>query len=248
MTNRLAAAVLGLALLITAGDAHAGKKAGGGGRPAKQAKAPKPPRPQKQAKPRGKPENRNNFQREHPRRTQVLKREDRQNNHVNKDLTGKKLTYQQGSKIKAEEQGIRRQEQAEAKANGGRITKAEQKQLNREETKVGREINRDERKDAAKIKPEDRKAFEENHPRRTEVLKREDKQVKQVDHALTDKKLTYQQGSKIRTEERGIRRQEQAEAKANGGYITKDQQKQLNKEENKVEGEIKRDERKDAGQ
>ena len=94
------------------------------------------------------PENRKGFQKNHPRRTQVLKRTDRQNKRVNKALTGKKLTYQQGSKIKAQDNSIRRQEQADAKANGGHITKAEQTHLNHEENNVNREIKHDEAKDA----------------------------------------------------------------------------------------------------
>jgi len=144
MTNRFAAVFLGLALVLPAVTAHAGKK-GGGSHVAKPAKAPKPPKPHKEHK---KPENNKNFQKEHPRRTQVLKREDRQHNQVNKAERNKKLTYQQGSKIKGEEHAIRKQEQAEAKANGGHITKDEQKQLNKEENKVEREIKRDEAKDA----------------------------------------------------------------------------------------------------
>jgi Skp family chaperone for outer membrane proteins len=97
---------------------------------------------------KGHPENKKGFEKHHPRRTQVLKRTDRQKNRVNKDLTGKKMTYQQGSKVKREDRAIRRQEQADAKANGGHITKGEQRQLNREENGVNREIKRDETKDA----------------------------------------------------------------------------------------------------
>jgi hypothetical protein len=92
------------------------------------------------------PENNKNFQKNHPRRTEVLKRTDKQKNRVNKDLAQGKLTGKQGAKIKAEDRAIRSQEQAEAKANGGHITKGEQKQLNREENRVNKQIKRDEAK------------------------------------------------------------------------------------------------------
>jgi|SRR5579883_3448093 len=111
-------------------------------------------------------------------------------------------------------------------------------------------MRRDERMDArtAATHPENRAGFDARHPRRAEVLKRTDNQNSQVNRALTDKQLTYQQGAQIKAEDQSIRRQEQADAAANGGYITKQQQAQLNREENKVEGQIKADEAADAGQ
>jgi predicted nucleic acid-binding Zn-ribbon protein len=194
------------------------------------------------------PENNKKFQQNHPRRTEVLKRDDRQSKRANNATKNGKLTKGQDAKIQGQERKIRAQEQADAKKNGGHITKGEQRQLNKEENGVNHEINHDEHKDSinAAGHPEDTKNFEKNHGRRTEVLKRTDNQNNQVNKALTDKKMTYQQGSQIKKEDQSIRRQEQADAKANGGHITKDEQNHLNKEENHVEGQIKADEAKDA--
>jgi hypothetical protein len=256
-----------LTVSLSAAPVFAKKGGGGGGRaakapqqrPAKQPKqnrAPKEGRhnngvhPPKKGMPGGgnRKENQANFQKQHPRRTQVLQRGDRQTDHVDKALDHDKVSRGEATHMRVEEHKIRQEEERDAKANGGRITKDEQAHLNREENHVGRELKRDEAGDAGKAArhPEDNAAFEKNHPRRTEVLKREDNQVARVNHAETDKNLTYQQGSKIKAEENGIRRQEQAEAKANGGYITKGEQQQLNREENKVGREINRDEAKDA--
>jgi len=90
------------------------------------------------------------FKKEHPRRAQVLKREKHQVNRINRATTNKKITYQQASKLKHEENNIRKQEQQMASSNGGHITKAEQKSLNQEENHVMKEMRHDEYKDSHK--------------------------------------------------------------------------------------------------
>ena len=200
------------------------------------------------AAPKGKPENRKNFEEKHPRRTQVLKRDDRQSKRANAATRDGKLTGKQDAKIQRQEASIRNQEQRDAAKNGGHITKGEQAKLNREENGVNREIKRDEKRDAgtAAGHPEKNAAFDKNHPRRAEVLNRTDNQTNQANAAVADGKLTGRQGAQIKAEERGIRRQEQRDAAKNGGAITAKEQAHLNKEENHVEGQIKADEAKDA--
>jgi hypothetical protein len=200
--------------------------------------APKQPHPERSKK----------FDKEHPRRAEVLKRDDRESHRANEATKDGKLTGKQDAKIQHQEQNIRRQEQADAAKNGGHITKGEQRQLNREENGVNREINRDERKDArtAAGHPEKNAAFDKAHPRRAEVLGRTDNQNRQVNNAEASGKLTDKQGNQIKREDRAIRAQEQRDAAKNGGTITKGEQAQLNREENHVENQIKNDEAKDA--
>jgi len=78
--------------------------------------------------------------------------------------------------------------------------------------------------------PENRANFQRNHPRRTEVLKRDDRQSHRANQAYRSGKITGAQDAQIQRQERAIRHQEQMDAKRNGGYITKQQQAQLNRE------------------
>lgn len=90
------------------------------------------------------------FRQEHPRRAEVLRRE---RNEVKKNdaaAADGKITGKQAAKLDRQDARIKNQEQAEAAANGGHITKSEQRQLNREENRVNRERNRMERRDARK--------------------------------------------------------------------------------------------------
>jgi len=74
--------------------------------------------------------------------------------------------------------------------------------------------------------------FAKNHPRRNEVNKRVKNQRKRINQDVKSGKLTTQQAQQLKANDAAIKQQEHADVKANGGYITKGEQKQLNQEEN----------------
>lgn len=80
--------------------------------------------------------------------------------------------------------------------------------------------------------------FAEKHPRRAEVNARLRNQNKRIREGLKSGKLTPAQAKALRGEEAGIKAQERAEVKANGGYLTKGEQKQLNRELNQDSRQI----------
>ena len=73
------------------------------------------------------------FAKKHPRRNQVNKRVKNQRSRVNKDLASGKINSQQAQQLKANDASIKAQEHADVKANGGSLTKTQQKQINQEE-------------------------------------------------------------------------------------------------------------------
>jgi hypothetical protein len=74
--------------------------------------------------------------------------------------------------------------------------------------------------------------FAKNHPRRNEVNKRVKNQRKRINNDVKNGSLTQAQASQLKANDVAIKQQEHADVKANGGYITKPEQKQLNQEEN----------------
>jgi hypothetical protein len=78
----------------------------------------------------------------HPRRAEVLRRDAALNHEINCDAGCLHGHYGQ---LKAEDRAIRNQEQWEARMNGGFITSAQQRQLNREENALQRQISFDHR-------------------------------------------------------------------------------------------------------
>jgi len=82
------------------------------------------------------------WQKEHPRRTEVNKREKKQNKRINKKVKEGKMSKGEAKKLHKEDKNIRQEERDMAKQNGGHITKQEQKTLNEQENKNSREIGK----------------------------------------------------------------------------------------------------------
>jgi hypothetical protein len=80
--------------------------------------------------------------------------------------------------------------------------------------------------------------FDANHPRRAEVLGRTNNLNNRINNNRGNLNGHYGQ---LKHEDNKIRKQEQRMARNNGGYITHGQQAKLNREENHVNNQIKRD-------
>ena len=82
------------------------------------------------------------WQKDHPRRTEVNHRLDNQNRRINKEVKEGEITKGQAAKLHKEDRQIRKEERLMASQNGGHITKQEQRTLNQQENAVSRQIGR----------------------------------------------------------------------------------------------------------
>ncbi len=189
------------------------------------------------------------FEDNHPRRSEVLGRDNRLNWNINKDRGQLGGHYNQ---LEQEQRSIRQQEQADARANGGYITRQQQMQLNGEENRLHNQLSSDFRGGEG-FGPHSGfggqgglgrggyhfgDKFEDNHPRRSEVLARDNNLNYQINK---DRGHLDGQYGNLEQQQRSIRQQEQSDARANGGYITQQQQQQLNQEENQLHQQINQD-------
>jgi hypothetical protein len=81
-----------------------------------------------------------NFDKTHPRRAQVNSRLNNQNARVDNKVANGTMSKGEANKIHKEDHAIRKEEKADAAANGGHITKAEQKHINHQENHVSKQI------------------------------------------------------------------------------------------------------------
>ena len=88
----------------------------------------------------GAQEQRGRFARQHPRRAEVNRRVNRQNRRINQGVASGRLAPQQAQQLQANDAAIKAQERADVKANGGYLTKPQQRQLNQEENANSRMI------------------------------------------------------------------------------------------------------------
>ncbi len=84
-------------------------------------------------------------------------------------------------------------------------------------------------------------SFAEKHPRRAEVNRREKIQQERIANGIESGKMSPEEAAKVEHQEASIKRQEAREVKANGGTLTKRQQRRLNREENRTSKEIYED-------
>lgn len=78
----------------------------------------------------------------------------------------------------------------------------------------------------------------QNHPRRAEINARLMHQNQRIHHEVKEGDLSRAEAAHLHRQDRQIRHEERSMARANGGYITKAQQKALNQQENAVSRQI----------
>jgi len=166
----------------------------------------------------------------HPRRAEVMGRDRNLSRQINRNYGDLGGHYGQ---LQREDAAIRRQERTDFRQNGGYLTRGEKQQLNGEENALRSQIRSD--KGLGHPGPSD---FREDHPRRAEVLGRDTRIGGRLNADYG--KLDGNFGA-LKQDQRSIRQQEQADAAANGGYITRTQKQQLNQEENQLNQQIRQD-------
>ena len=81
---------------------------------------------------------------------------------------------------------------------------------------------------------------QQDHPRREEVNQRLNNQNKRIQNKVKSGQMSKAKAAKVHKEDRQIRGEERAMASQNGGHITKQEQRTLNQQENKVSDQIAR--------
>ena len=80
------------------------------------------------------------WDKDHPRREEVNKRLENQNDRIHKEVKEGELSKAKAARLHKEDHQIRQEERAMASQNGGHITRQEQKTLNQQENAVSRQI------------------------------------------------------------------------------------------------------------
>jgi hypothetical protein len=84
----------------------------------------------------------------------------------------------------------------------------------------------------------DETKWDKDHPRREQVNKRLNNQDKRIKDERKEGEITKGQAAQLHKEDHQIRQEERDMASQNGGHITKQEQKTLNQQENKVSKQI----------
>jgi polyhydroxyalkanoate synthesis regulator phasin len=169
---------------------------------------------------------------EHPRQAEVLRRDWREQDRVDRLYEEGKITAQQRDLIISELRGVAHEDRADATANGGSITKQEQSAMNQQENKINGQVAGDVKTDAA---------WAQAHPRQAEVLRRDRFEQDRINALVANGQISAAQGKIILAELKDVAQEDHADAAANGGGITKGQQATMNQQENEINAEINTD-------
>jgi len=80
------------------------------------------------------------WQKDHPRREEVNRRANIQNNRIRQDVRDGTMSRSQAAAVHLQDHQVRQEERDMASQNNGHITKAEQKALNQQENSISKEI------------------------------------------------------------------------------------------------------------
>jgi hypothetical protein len=82
------------------------------------------------------------WQKDHPRRTEVNKRLNNQNRRIHNEVKSGQITKGQAAALHHEDHSIRKEERTMASTDHSHITRTEQKALNQQENQVSNQIGR----------------------------------------------------------------------------------------------------------
>lgn len=165
----------------------------------------------------------------HSRRAEVNHRLANQNRAINHDRSDGALSRGQARQLHHEDHQIRQEERDMASQDGGHITRADQRVLNRQENGVNRQIGRDTGN------------FDRTHGRRGEVNDRLANQDRRINAERRDGDITGAQASQLHRDDRQIGQEERDMASQDRGHITRSEQVALNQQENVVSRDITQD-------
>jgi polyhydroxyalkanoate synthesis regulator phasin len=167
----------------------------------------------------------------HPRQAEVLRRDWAEEGRVDRLFADGKITAQQRDLILAELRKVAQDDHADAKASHG-LTPEEQADLNRMENKINGQVSGDEKSDAA---------WADAHPRQAEVLRRDRFEQDRIKALVASGQISEAQGQAVLAELKDVALEDYADAKANGGNITKSEQSVMNQQENEINKTITTD-------
>ncbi len=82
------------------------------------------------------------WKKDHPRRAEVNNRLANQDRRIHKEVREGEMSKAEASRLHRQDRQVRNQERRMAARNGGHITKAQQRELNRKENRISRKIGK----------------------------------------------------------------------------------------------------------
>ncbi len=138
------------------------------------------------------------------------------------------LTAGETKNLESREANINREVRADRRADGGKLTGQEHRQINRQQSNVSKSIYADKHNAATA------------HYGNNEVGQRRENQQDRIASGIKSGQMTAGKAARTENREQGINQQVRADRAANGGKLTGQEHKQINREQNGASRQIYR--------
>lgn len=180
----------------------------------------------------------------HPRVNQVNSREENQQDRIANGVQSGQLTSGETKRLENGEQRLQNNEQKDMAADNGHLTKQDQRQLNREANRMSNRVYDDKhnaRTQASGASGAGPGKVDPGHPRVNQVNGREGNQQQRIANGVKSGQLTPGESARLERGEQRLQHNERKDMAADGGHLTRQDQRQLNKEENHMSKRIYKD-------
>ncbi len=164
---------------------------------------------------------------EKPKPTVEQRKENQQDRIANGVKSGQ-LTAGETANLEKKEAAINKETAKDRAANGGTLTAAEKKQVNRQQNQLSKQIYADKHN------------ANTQHYGNNKVDQRRENQQDRIAQGIKSGQLTAGETAKLEKQQQGINKQVAADRKANGGKLTATEKQQINKEQNAASKNIYR--------
>jgi hypothetical protein len=164
---------------------------------------------------------------EKPKPTVEQRKENQQDRIANGVKSGQ-LTAGETANLEKKEAAINKETAKDRAANGGKLTAAEKKQVNRQQNQMSKQIYADKHN------------ANTAHYGNNKVGQRRENQQDRIAQGIKSGQLTAGETAKLEKQQQGINKQVAADRKANGGKLNASEKKQINKEQNAASKNIYR--------
>jgi hypothetical protein len=150
----------------------------------------------------------------------IAQRKENQQDRIANGVESGQLTAGETANLEKKEAAINKETAADRAANGGKLTAAEKKQINKQQNQMSKQIYKDKHN------------ANTAHYGDNKVGQRRENQQDRIAQGIKSGQLTAGETAKLEKQQQGINKQVAADRKANGGTLTASQKQQINKEQN----------------
>lgn len=163
-----------------------------------------------------------------PKEGSVNDRRQDQQQRIANGVQSDQLTAGETKRLESREANVNREIKADRQANGGKLTAQERQQVNRQQNNLSKSIYNDKHNAA------------QAHYGNNEVGQRRENQQDRIAQGIRSGQMTAGEAARTENREQNINRSVAADRAANGGKLTAQERRNINKRQNSVSRQIYR--------